>query len=162
MECVGENMSGIGVTVGIEGAKQLADKLAAMAQSVERDKVIPIAKDAAKPMQSEIRRRAPQGPTGNMRKSVKIKPMSGGVPIVLVAIDQKTAPHWKFHEWGTDTRTPKTKRVMVGKDGTIYGTYAAPTPVTAPFRRGVSSSSQQTLKKLHDGLNGNLSRAAGL
>ncbi|MCP4525474.1 MAG: hypothetical protein GY833_06150 [Aestuariibacter sp.] len=143
-----------------------------MAKSVERDKVIPIAKDAAKPMQDEIKRRAPQGPTGNMRKSVKIKPMSGGVPIVLVAIDQKTAPHWKFHEWGTDTRRPgyytgnpysKGSSVMVGKkDGTIYGTYAAPMPVTAPFRRGVSAKAQETLKKLHDGLNGNLSRAAGL
>ena len=156
-------MSGIGVTIGIEGAAKLQAAITAMVESVERDKVIPIAKASAEIMQKEIKRRAPKGPTGNMRKSVKIKVMKGGVPIVLVAIDQSkhAAPHWKFHEWGTDGRVPKG-RVMIGKDGTVYGTYAAPMPVTAPFRKGVSASSKETLKKLHDGLNKNISKAAGV
>ena len=67
--------------------------------------------EAARPVATEIRNRAPKGPTGNLRKSIKagkLKPRIGRNIAAFVRVDRRIAPHAHLveFEYGTLTQKP--------------------------------------------------------
>ena len=81
----------------IKGMEELGKALAEMTKSLNPDKVEPILSKGAKKMSSALRKNAPLGPTGNLRRSVKtkkLKPLTWNSPAAsIAAIDMKIAPH---------------------------------------------------------------------
>jgi HK97 gp10 family phage protein len=109
------------------------DALKELPRAVGRSAVLAALKEGAKPIAQQMRENAPQGPTGNLKKSIVVSTMRIGRRIksrrsvfVFVGADTKLGPHAHLIERGTAPRTPKDKKVMKGKDGTFYGTKAAP------------------------------------
>ena len=77
----------------------------------------------------EVRRRAKQGPTGNLKKGAVTKVLRRLNPSqpapVISAMDYNIAPHYHLIEKGTKERTPRTKKVMYNKQtGKVFGVKA--------------------------------------
>ena len=121
----------------LEGVANLAAKIDLMVKAAERDRVIPIAKESAKMLVDEIKSRAPKGPTGNLKRSPKVKVMKGYPPLVLAAIDRKIAPHAHLLEFGTVKMSPHPF-----------------------FRPAIDAKGDAALKHLHDGIGKNITKAA--
>ena len=96
------------VTVKIEGLSELSKQLQELAKAGDPEKVEPILMKGAKKLADAIRDRAPLGPTGNLKKSVKakkLKPLGSEPASAAAAVDRKIAPHAHFVENGT-SRAP--------------------------------------------------------
>ena len=124
--------------VHIEGMEELENKLKKISQDLQgkyvTEKFMPAAQYAA----DQIRARAPQGPTGNLKRSIVAKKLEPKqfTATVITAIDRKIAPHAHLVEFGTSARFVKKKSVMVSKGGDFFGTEVAPMPARPFFRPG--------------------------
>lgn len=87
----------MGATWEIKGLEELNKKLTEVVKSLNPDKVEPVLSKGARQMSSAIRRNAPRGPTGNLKRSIKtkkLKPLAWNNPAAsIAAIDRKIAPH---------------------------------------------------------------------
>jgi len=94
--------------VHIEGVKELEAKIEQLNKGMNGEKlskrIMPIAQEAA----DHIRDGAPQGPTGNLKRSIKAKELTPreSVATVIVAVDRKIAPHAHLLEFGTVRMSP--------------------------------------------------------
>ena len=88
----------------ISGLDELGNTLAKIAKALEPDKVESILNDGAKTISKAIRRNAPLGPTGNLKKEVKtqtLQPLERNSPAAsIAAVDFKIAPHAWLVEYG--------------------------------------------------------------
>lgn len=102
---------------------------------------------AARPVATEIRNRAPKGPTGNLRKSIqygRLRKRLGRNIAAYVRISYRTAPHAHLVEFGSGPRSTKGgKSTGVSPPRPFFrpvvdqvnaGTFA---PVTAAGKRAI-------------------------
>ena len=98
----------MGDTWELEGLQELNKKLTEITKSLNPDKVEPVLSKGARVLSSAIRSKAPKGPTGNLKKSVKtkkLKPLAWNAPAgSIAAIDSKIAPHAWLVEHGHNTK----------------------------------------------------------
>jgi HK97 gp10 family phage protein len=94
--------------VKIEGVPELERKLDKMTKSVSGEKMSPICLKAAQMVRDAIKQKAPQGPTGNLRRSPVAKLMTPRefFALAIAAIDRKIAPHAHLLEFGTVKMRP--------------------------------------------------------
>lgn len=91
------------ITVKLEGAEELKKQFQALAKSVHPDKVEPVLMKGARKLVKAIRDKAPRGPTGNLKKSIRAKKLEriGFNPAsAIAAVDRKRAPHASLVEYG--------------------------------------------------------------
>lgn len=132
--------------VKIEGIKTLKKQLQNLIKAVEPAKVEPITMEAAEMMADGIRKKAPQGPTGNLKKSVNTKQLKrrGKNPApAIAAVDRKKyvgAPHAHLVDQGS-------KGVRIGKKGAkkYIGKSFGIMPKSGFFRKGVRNTQKKAL-----------------
>ncbi len=94
----------------ILGLDELNQTLAELGKSLEADKVEPVLYDSAKIITEEVKKRAPVGPTGNLKRSIvtkKLRKIGNHPRPSIAAVDRKIAPHAHFVEFGTSKMSKK-------------------------------------------------------
>lgn len=127
--------------VKIEGIKALKKQLQNLIKAVEPAKAEPVLMEAAEMIAAGIEKKAPQGPTGNLKKSVKAKQLKrrGKNPApAIAAIDRKIAPHAHLVEKGS-------KGVRVAKRGKYKGRSFGVMPKSNFFRKGLRNTQKKAL-----------------
>jgi len=83
------------VTLEAVGLEEFIDTIDKMIAGVKPDKIEPELNKGAKLIAAEARKRAPVGPTGNLKKAVITKKLKrwGGPAPSIAAINRKKAPH---------------------------------------------------------------------
>lgn len=97
------------VSIKTIGMADLDKSLQRLAQSLAPDQVEKAAYNSANIITEEIRRRAPQGPTGRLKESPHTKTLrrEGDQPApAIAAIDRAHAPHAWLVEFGTRYADP--------------------------------------------------------
>lgn len=107
------------LNVKIEGMVELRDALEKLERSLnDPDMIEAILKEQAIVVADDARRRAPQGPTGHLKRGIiaKILKRRGDVPAPAIAgVDYRIAPHAKLVEFGTSERHQKKSGRYTGK-----------------------------------------------
>ena len=83
-------------TIHVEGVDDLATTIDRMIEGVKPSKIEPVLSKAAGTVASEARKRAPVGPSGNLKKSVRKKKLVRSwetSAAYIVALDRRKAPH---------------------------------------------------------------------
>lgn len=104
----------------IQGFEELEKKYKHLIEFVDEEKLETGLMEPAKKLKSAIRRKAPKGPTGNLRKGVvakRFKKKVKGSPSVFVAMDYRKAPHANLVEFGTGGLRYPTSRAKKMKPG---------------------------------------------
>ena len=119
------------VTFEIEGMKDLNATIDRLIKGLHPDKVEPELKKGAEIIAKEVRKNAPVGPTGNLKKAVKLKKLKrwGGPAPYIVAIDRKKAPHaWLVTHGSSGVRqvSPPRHVVIDGQPAIISNTGIMP------------------------------------
>jgi len=92
-----------GFTFELQGMEELQKQFKELAICLKSDTVEPVLLAEAKTLAKDIKSRAPRGPTGNLKKSVKAKLLKryGNQPApAIAAVDRKRAPHAGLVEYG--------------------------------------------------------------
>jgi len=87
----------------LQGADKLVTSLGKTIDAIDKDKLDPIVLDAANALRAEIRKAAPKGKTGNLKRSLirKKLPRKTGYPsAAVVRPNMKRAPHAWLVEYG--------------------------------------------------------------
>lgn len=104
--------------MGVKGIPELNQGIEDVLKTLDPDTVEAIALDAARIISTEIKALAPQGSTGNLKKSIVAKILQRSNPIepapAIVAINFRRGPHAHLVEKGTAPRTQKTTGRFVG------------------------------------------------
>lgn len=95
------------VAIHIEGRKFLEARLALLPDKVNRKLSLKALKPAAAILKRQAKADAPQGPTGNLKRSIVVRSLRGMPPAVSVYPTYKIAPHKHLIEAGTKARTRK-------------------------------------------------------
>ena len=101
------------INIEIQGKEAFEKTLLALAKALPNDKVEPVMLEGAKVVAAAARAKAPQGPTGKLKKAVKAKMLRqiGNYPrSAAAAVDRKIAPHAYIIEYGTKPRYQKSGR----------------------------------------------------
>ena len=101
------------INIEIQGKEAFEKTLLALAKALPNDKVEPVMLDGAKVVAAAARAKAPQGPSGNLKKGVKAKllrQISNYPRSAAAAVDRKIAPHAYIIEYGTKPRYQKSGR----------------------------------------------------
>jgi HK97 gp10 family phage protein len=131
-------------TVEIEGKKEFEQTLRNLVQALPNEKVEPVMMEGAKVIADAARSKAPQGPTGNLKRSIKSKFLKqlGNYPrSAAAAVDRKIAPHAHLIEFGTKPRMQKTT-----------GCYTGIGPARPFFRPAVDSNVAKIYTQIKDKL----------
>lgn len=111
------------------------------------------------------RQNAPQGPSGDLKRScvAKLLPRKfKSSSISIAAVDSKIAPHARLVEFGTAERYPKKKKAMFDKrTGIFYGKKTVAIPAHPFFRPAWDMHKEEALNLIEEGLN-NLIMAGGV
>jgi HK97 gp10 family phage protein len=125
----------------LQGFDELEKALGELPKSLRKGVLTRTLRAAAKPIRDEMVANVPQGPTGNLRKSIIVSPKRIGKRIkskrsvfMFVGPDARLGPHAHLVEYGTGPREVKNKKIMKGKDGKFYGQVVGPMP-PQPFVR---------------------------
>ena len=142
--------------IEIQGLPELNVALAEIAKGMRADAVEPVLLRAAQMIANAVRGAAPQGPTGNLRRSVvgKLLQRRGQGPAsALVAIDYRVAPHARVVEFGTGPRLVREKMVMFDRrTGIFYGRQVGPVPARPFFRPAAESRMGAAREQIMDEL----------
>ena len=89
--------------IRIDGLKDLEKDFKRLTKGFKPEEVKEVDMDSAQIIRDEAERRAPHGPTGNLKKSNVVKPLDRNKkrPSAIAAVDRKVAPHAHFVEKGT-------------------------------------------------------------
>jgi len=99
------------ITLEIIGKEEFAETLLELSKALPNDKVEPVMLEGAKVIAAAAKDKAPLGPTGHLKKSVKakqLKQISNYPRSAAAAVDRKIAPHAHLIEYGTRPRIQKT------------------------------------------------------
>ena len=133
---------------GMEQLKANSEKIAKEARKAASESVM----RQAEMVRDAIRERAPQGPTGNLKRAAiaKMMPEKGGYPPIAIAgIDRRKAPHAALVEFGGhDVRRPKKSKVLVSRYGEFFGIEVAPMPARPFFRPAVDETKEKVKENL--------------
>ena len=106
------------VSCRIDGLQELNSNIQKVIASLSPDEVEPVLLESAEQVADHARANAPEGPTGNLKRSIVAKTLQrrGDAPApALVAIDFRIAPHAHLVEFGTAERigpTGKSSGIM--------------------------------------------------
>lgn len=119
------------ITFELKGQEELVRIIDRLIKGLHPDKVEPELKKGADIIAREVRRNTPKGPTGNLRKAVKVKKLQrwGGPAPYICAIDRKKAPHAWLVTHGTSGVRPVNppRRVVIdGQPALITNTGVMP------------------------------------
>lgn|SRR6056297_2104576 len=91
------------VNIKIEGLKELEKDFKRLTKGFKPAEVQKAAVDSAEIIRADAERRAPLGPTGNLKKSNIVKTLDRNKkrPSAIAAVDRKVAPHAHLLEFGT-------------------------------------------------------------
>lgn len=131
-------------TVEIEGKKEFEQTLRNLVQALPNEKVEPVMMEGAKVIADAARSKAPQGATGNLKRSIKAKFLRqiGTYPrSAAAAVDRKIAPHAHLIEFGTKPRMQKTT-----------GRYTGIGPARPFFRPAVDTNVARIYTQIKDKL----------
>jgi len=141
------------VVMKIKGIPNLNKELEALAKDLDGARVMPALKAAAKVIHKEVRSKTPKGPTGNLRKGIKIVMLKRSGNMAPRAVVKSTAPHRFWIEEGTRDRKPTRGQIMVGKqDNVIYGRSAKGLRKNPTFWPAVRSKEKEALEVLRNGI----------
>lgn len=105
---------GVHLKLKIDGLKELGQQLETLPAKVAKKILRPATRKAAKPLAAECKAAAPVGPTGNLRRSFKVRAMKirgrrkkNTVGVVITSPGQGLAPHAHLVEKGTKPRFTK-------------------------------------------------------
>lgn len=91
--------------VRIDGLDNLTQDFNKLSKAFSHKQLEKAGLESAKIITQEAKRRAPRGPTGNLKRSIKEKTFQTGfkgeITSVLAAVDRRIAPHAHFVEEGT-------------------------------------------------------------
>lgn len=110
----------------IKGLENLQKELNRLKLAFDAEKIKKSAKGPAELLRDSVKRRAPIGATGNLKRSIKAKELNY---VWIAAVDQKIAPHAHLLEFGTSKMS------------------AHPF-----FRTGIQAGSSQAVKEFHSNL----------
>ncbi len=130
--------------VEIEGKKEFENTLRNLVKSLPNEKVEPVMMEGAKVIADAARSKAPKGPTGNLKRSIKSKFLRqiGNYPrSAAAAVDRKIAPHAHLIEYGTKPRVQKTTGRPTGTG-----------PARPFFRPAVDTNIARVYTKIKDSL----------
>ena len=101
------------INIEIQGKEAFEKTLLALAKALPNNKVEPVMMAGPKVIAAAAKAKAPQGPTGKLKKAVKAKMLRqiGNYPrSAAAAVDRKIAPHAYIIEYGTKPRYQKSGR----------------------------------------------------
>ncbi len=154
------------IDIKIEGMDELKKQMLSIARSMGADNVERVNYAAADIITQEVKIRAPQGPTGNLKDSPVTKALKreyyGHPARAISAIDRKKAPHAHLVEHGTSKRRrPKNAKVLADKkSGKFYGQEVGPMPANPFFHMAVESKYNEAFSFLKNGLGDLIDRGA--
>jgi len=88
----------------LHGDEQVVRDLMALRGRVDRKELLKVLNRAALRVKEEIKRDAPVGPTGNLKRSIQKRTLRGEPPAVQVRSNFKKAPHTHLVVQGTRER----------------------------------------------------------
>ena len=134
--------------VEIQGQAEFAATLLALAKCLPNDKVEPVLMEGAKVVAADAKRRAPKGPTGNLKKGIKAKKLKqiGAYPRSAAAVSN--AKHAYMVEYGSPGRYKK----KTGKGVRKMGSSSGPMPANPYFRQAVDTNTGPVQSQVMDGL----------
>ena len=98
----------------IEGLGELREQLKRLDDATAGKALRNAAMAAMRIARKDAKKRAPEGPTGNLKRAIKVRSFTGVQGLAAVAgvyVDPRIAPHWHLVEFGTqDRRTKSGKR----------------------------------------------------
>ena len=113
------------VSVKIQGAKALSNAIKTLPANAQRNVMRRVPQGGAREIGMAVRRAAPRGFTGKLRKAIKWRRLNprgtGGRFISIVYVDYKIAPHFHLVEKGTKHRETRRGR----STGKVKGTHFA-------------------------------------
>lgn len=127
-------------TIKMEGLEILDAKIKDLIESTDNEHTGKILFKQAEVIRDKIQEKAPQGPTGNLKRSpiAKLMPDKSNYPAIAIAgIDRKIAPHAHLVEFGTSRA-----------------------PAHPFFRPAVDECSGKVMDGIKDGLKKNIEGAA--
>jgi len=131
------------ITVKMEGLDELSKALKKLADGLPPEQVEPILKQGAKTITDSMKQKAPKGPTGNLKKAIKVKKLKNNnyaqPAVYIAAVDRKKAPHAHLVEFGHGGPHP-----------------APPYPF---FRPAVDENENKVYKDVEDGIKKLVERA---
>jgi len=113
-----------------------------LAKALPNDKMEPIMMEGAKVIAADARRRAPMGPTGNLKKSIItkfLKQIKNYPRTAMAAVNQRKAPHAHLVEFGSPGRYKK-KNKAGAKRHYPMGTYFGPMPAHPFWRPAIDTN----------------------
>lgn len=131
-------------TIEFQNKAEFEATLRNLVKALPNDKVEPVMMAGAKVIAADARRRAPVGPTGNLKKSIitKLLRKIGNWPrTAMAAVNNKKAPHAHLIEFGTSRRYQKTT-----------GRYTGIGPAKPFWRPAVDTNFQRVYKDIRDKL----------
>jgi len=90
--------------ITLVGRKLLDAKLALLPHKVRRQAVLKPLRPAGPILKKNVKALAPQGQTGNLKRSIRVRTLRGQPPAVSVHPTYKIAPHKHLVHEGTTTR----------------------------------------------------------
>ena len=109
---------GVKLSIKIDGLAELGKQLESLPAKVAKKILRPAIRKASKPLAAECKATAPVGPTGNLKRSFKVRAMKmkgrrrkNGVGVVITSPGSGRAPHAHLVEKGTALRRTKKGRV---------------------------------------------------
>lgn len=144
------------VNVELHGLDELNKKFGVLTRSLDPDRVEPVTHSAADIITREMRSRAPDGPTGNLKgaiRTVKLKREGNKPAPSIAAVDRKKAPHAHLVEFGTSTRRVKVKRVLYDKKtGKFFGTLVGEMPAKPFVRQSLHAKEGEAVAHVIEGI----------
>jgi HK97 gp10 family phage protein len=121
------------------GLDNFYKQLSALAKTLSPEVVEPMLMDKGEKLGDAVRDVAPQGPTGNLKKGVKVKQMDKRGDNPKSVIVKSTSPHDHLVEYGTSERYQKTT-----------GRYTGVMPRHPFFRPAVDANKSKLYQELFD------------
>jgi HK97 gp10 family phage protein len=134
-------------TLDVEGMKEITNLINGLSKCVESGKVEDAFLAGAMNLQQAAKAAAPVGPTGNLKKDIKVKqlPKLGNNP--KAAIVKSTAPHDHLIEFGTKPRYTKS------------GKFTGIMPAHPFFRPAIDANKQAVLTQVADDIMNSIDEA---
>jgi HK97 gp10 family phage protein len=138
------------VTIKLEGVEQFRRKLDRMDDSLSRSIIKKAVNAGAGVLVKAVRKAAPIGPTGNLKRSVKkrIKKYPSGVVVAVMGGAWPIGAHMHLVEEGTDDRYHES------------GKYVGKMPASHFVRRAFIANHRKAETKLREKLTSELERVA--
>ena len=132
------------IEIDVRGLEEAPRKIRSILSAVTSEDVENVLLQGARIVRDEAKRRAPVGPTGNLKRSLKAKKGKRRGKLfatAFAAVDRKIAPHAHLVEYGTGPRRQKTT-----------GRYTGQMPAIPFFRPAVDATKDQVARTVNQGI----------